>query len=131
MVRKGIILDTNIAIGLLNDSDSIIQTIQRLEKEDYDFYFSVITKCELLSGVKNESELQAIQRISANRFIDICNDIATMAGRIRLEQRKESNRNVKAPDALIVASAIHNKYDLFTFDKGMWFAEQYGIKLIK
>ncbi|MBP1996545.1 hypothetical protein [Paenibacillus eucommiae] len=58
MVKKGVILDTNIAIGLLNDHVTIVQT-------------------------------------------------------------------------MIVASAIHKKYELYTLVKGMWFAEQYGIKMIK
>ncbi|MCA0756917.1 PIN domain-containing protein [Paenibacillus sp. N4] len=131
MVKSGVILDTNIAIGLLNDNHSIVQTIQNLQDRGYDFYFSVITKCELLSGVKNDSEWQAVQSIGYNRFIDVDNAIATIAGKIRLEQRKEANRKVKAPDSLIVATAIHNQYDLLTLDKGMWFAEQYGIKIIK
>lgn len=131
MVKNGVILDTNIAIGLLNDNRSIVQTIQTLQDSGYDFYFSVITKCELLSGVKNDAEWQAVQRIGLERFIDVSNDIATIAGKIRLEQRKESNRNVKAPDSLIIASAIHKQYDLLTLDKGMWFAEQYSIKIIK
>lgn len=81
--------------------------------------------------MKSDSELQAIQSIGLNRFIDVNNDIATSAGKIRLEQRKEAKRNVKAPDSLIIASAIHKNYDLYTLDKGMWFAEQYGIKMIK
>jgi tRNA(fMet)-specific endonuclease VapC len=131
MVRKGVILDTNIAIGLLNDNQRIVLTIQRLQDEGYEFYFSVITKCELISGVKNEAEMHAVQSIGLNRFIDINNEIATIAGKIRLEQKKIAKRNVKAPDSLIVATAINKKYDLYSFDKGMWFAEQYGIELIK
>jgi len=46
MVKKGVILDTNIAIGLLNDNKTVIETIQALQKDFYEFYFSVITKCE-------------------------------------------------------------------------------------
>ncbi|MEX1030455.1 MAG: PIN domain-containing protein [Paenibacillaceae bacterium] len=130
-MKRGVILDTNIAIGLLNDQKSIVQTIQSLQDDGYEFYFSVITKCELLSGVKSDLEFQAIENISLNRFIDVNNDIATIAGKIRLEQRKEFNRNVKAPDSLIVASAIHRKYDLYTLDAGIQFAEQYGINMIK
>jgi tRNA(fMet)-specific endonuclease VapC len=131
LVKKGAILDTNIAIGLLNDHPDIVQTIQSLQEDGYEFYFSVITKCELLSGVKSDSGVQAVESIELNRFIDVNNDIAIIAGKIRLEQRKEANRNVKAPDSLIVASAIHKQYNFYTLDKGMWFAEQYGIKMIK
>ena len=51
LVKKGVILDTNIAIGLLNDHPDIVQTIQSLQEDGYELYFSVITKCELLSGM--------------------------------------------------------------------------------
>src|SRR5690606_21408193 len=98
MVKNGVILDTNIAIGLLNDNHSIVRTIQNLQDRGYDFYCSVITKCELRSGVKNDSEWQAAQSIGLSRFIDVNNEIATIAGKIRLEQRQEANRKVKAPD---------------------------------
>lgn len=69
MVKNGVILDTNIAIGLLNDNHSIVQTIQNLQDRGYDFYFSVITKCELLSGVKNDSELRLLKRVSNKPII--------------------------------------------------------------
>lgn len=131
MVKKGVILDTNIAIGLLNDNKKVIDTIQVLQKDAYEFYFSVITKCELISGAKTDLEMQAVKSIEHSRFIDVNNEIATIAGEIRLEQKKEENRVLKAPDSLIIATAIHRKHDLFTFDKGMWFAERYGIKLIR
>ena len=131
MVKKGVILDTNIAIGLLNDNKIVVETIQALQKDFYEFYFSVITKCELISGAKTDLEMQAVKSIEHSRFIDVNHEIATIAGEIRLEQKNEENRVVKAPDALIIATAIYRKYDLFTLDKGMWFAEKYGIQLIK
>lgn len=128
---KGVILDTNIAIGLLNDNRKVVEMIQLLRTEMYEFYFSVITKCELISGIKNELEMKAVKSIEHSRFIEVNNEIATIAGEIRLEQKKEENRVIKAPDSLIIATAIYRNYDLFTFDKGMWFAERYNIKLIK
>ncbi len=115
---------------MLNDNKKAVETIQVLQKDSYEFYFSVITKCELISGAKNDIEMQAVKSIDKSRFIDVNNEIATIAGEIRLEQKRNENRVVKAPDSLIIATAIHRKYDLFTFDKGMSFAESYGIILI-
>lgn len=53
--------------------------------------------------MKNDSEWKAVQSIGLYRFIDVNNEIATIAGKIRLEQRQEVNRKVKAPDSLIIA----------------------------
>lgn len=46
LVNKGLILDSNIAIGLLNDDENVVQMIQSLRKKGYEFYFSVITFCD-------------------------------------------------------------------------------------
>lgn len=129
-MNKRLILDSNIAIGLLNDNLKTVQTIQSLHKEGYEFYFSVITLCELISGARNDNEMQAIKSIERSRFIDIDTEIATIAGEIRLEQKRKENRVVKAPDSLIIATTIHNKYGLYTLDKGMRFAQDYGILII-
>ncbi len=40
MVKKGVILDTNIAIALLNDNKIVVETIQALQKDFYEFYSS-------------------------------------------------------------------------------------------
>jgi predicted nucleic acid-binding protein len=75
--------------------------------------------------------MRAIRSIEGGRFIDVTNEIATIAGEIRFEQKKDENRVVKAPDSIIIACAVSKKYDLFTLDKGMWFADRYGLKIIK
>ena len=130
-MNKGLILDSNIAIGLLNDDEHVVQMIRSLRKKEYEFYFSVITFCELISGARSDNEMQAIKSIERSRFIDVDLEIAAIAGEIRLNQKKENNRVIKAPDSLIVATAIHKKYDLFTFDKGMRFAQNYGVQFIE
>ncbi|MBG9792656.1 hypothetical protein ABD76_09165 [Paenibacillus dendritiformis] len=61
-------------------------TSHKLQKDSNGFYFFVITKCELISGAKNKSEMKAINRINESRFIEVNNGIATIAGEIRLEQ---------------------------------------------
>lgn len=130
-MKKGVLLDTNIAIGLLNDNERIVETVQSLYREGYEFYFSVITKCELMSGAKNDQEMQAIMSIESSRYIDVNNEIATKAGEIRRTQKQQENRVIKTPDSLIVATAILRKYGLYTLDKGMLFAKQYGIFIVE
>lgn len=129
-MKKAVLLDTNITIGLLNDNVKIVETIESLYGENVEFYFSVITKCELLSGAKNDQEMKAIMRIENNRYIDVNNEITTKAGEIRREQKQKQNRVIKTPDSLIAATAIVKKYDLYTLDKGMIFASQYGVHLV-
>lgn len=85
----------------------------------------------LTSSAKSDNEVQAIRGIERSRFINVDLEIAAIAGEIRLNQKKENNRVVKAPDSLIVATAIHKKYDLYTFDKGMRFAQNYGVQIIE
>ncbi len=130
-MRKGVILDSNIAIGLLKDDENLVQRIRTLNEKSYEYYFSVITFCELISGARNGNEMQAINSIKRNRFIDVNLEIALIAGEIRLEQKNENNRVIKTPDSLIVATAIYKKYDLFSLDKGLRFAQNYGIQLIE
>ena len=77
----------------------------------------------------NEGDL--VNKGLIRRFIDVDLEIATIAGEIRRSQKKENNRVIKSPDSLIVATAIHKKYDLFTFDKGMRFAQNYGVQMIE
>jgi tRNA(fMet)-specific endonuclease VapC len=130
-VTNGVILDSNIAIGLLNDDKNISNMIRMLSEKGHLFYFSVITFCELISGARSEDEMRAIKNIERGRFIDVDLGIAEIAGEIRLKEKKENHRVVKAPDSLIVATAIQKKYDLFSLDQGMRFAQNYGIQLIK
>ena len=130
-MKKFIILDSNVAIGLLKDDGKVIHMIQSLRNEGYGFCFSVISLCELISGAKSTHELQALNRINRNRFIDVNFDIAVLAGEIRREQKTKQNRVIKTPDSLIVATAIHKKFGLFTFDKGMRFASEYGVHLVE
>ena len=46
--------------------------------------------------------MQAVKSIEHSRFIDVNHEIATIAGEIRLEQKNEENRVVKASDELIL-----------------------------
>lgn len=131
LVSNAILLDTNIAIGLLNSRLNVVETIQSLDNKGYHFYFSVITKCELMSGAKTAQEINAIMNIEDSRFIEVNNEIAMKAGEIRRVQKQEASRAIKTPDALIVATAIIRNCDLYTLDKGMFFAKAYGVRLIE
>jgi tRNA(fMet)-specific endonuclease VapC len=127
---KYILLDTNIAIGYVSGNEAVCNELQRLEDEGYRFTFSVITKTELISGAATEMENKFVSELSADTLHIVDNEVSTLAGRIRKEQKAKYGRSVKTPDEIIVATAVQNDIPLFTNDKGMFFAEQYGINVI-
>lgn len=60
-------------------------------------YFSVVTECEFISGVKEEHEMTALKFLNSGRFIAVDSNIARIAGKLRRKQRQKG-RKVKTPD---------------------------------
>ncbi|MCY9663653.1 PIN domain-containing protein [Paenibacillus alginolyticus] len=129
--RSRVLLDTNIAIGLIIQYPEITQTLNLLHSNGISFCMSVISKCELLSGAKNDIEIDQIINLGNENFVEVNNEIAQIAGAIRREQKQKQGRALKTPDALIIATAKHHGFALYTKDKGMHFIEEYGVALIK
>jgi predicted nucleic acid-binding protein len=100
--------DTNTLIFLLDKHPALTELL------DSEWCYSFITEIELLgkpgisaSEIKNIRELlNFCTRIS---HVDRINELT-----ISLKQKFK----IKTPDALIAATAIHNKLPLLTFDKG-------------
>jgi tRNA(fMet)-specific endonuclease VapC len=90
-----------------------------------------MTECEIFSGQQMEQRSKEISFLDAQRYIEIDSDIARAAGNIRREQ-KQKGRKLKAPDAIIIASAWKRQLALVSRDTGMFFVQsEYGIPLIK
>lgn len=125
-----VLLDTNIAIAYVSGDESIHCKLQSLENNRHKFTFSVITKAELISGSKSKEEDDFIAELTDSVLYIVDNEVASLAGIIRKEQKIKYNRSVKMPDALIAATAIRHQTALFTNDKGLLFAGQYGVNVI-
>ncbi|MEK3794723.1 PIN domain-containing protein [Paenibacillus sp. FSL R7-0204] len=100
-------------------------------KEDkMNMYFSVISECEVFSGLNIELRLKGIKLFNSRRCLDVTSLIAQKAGDLKREQRA-IGRKLKTPDALIIATAIEYHLGLVSRDHDMSFVgDEYGIPLI-
>jgi predicted nucleic acid-binding protein len=101
-------LDSNIIIDYLNGVEAAKKELEIFEKKA----ISVITYIEIFTKVPKE-EIERIKAFIKDNFdiIPITNDIVEKA----IEVRRSTK--LKAPDAIILATAIVNKALLVTRDK--------------
>jgi tRNA(fMet)-specific endonuclease VapC len=125
----GYLLDTNIAIAILIREKSVLNFIFDTAHQKIPIYFSVITECEVISGLQSEEVLEQIKLFNTSRCLDVTSSIAYLAGTMRREL-KVKGRKLKTPDALIIATAIEHNLILVSRDHGMKFAEtEYQLKV--
>jgi tRNA(fMet)-specific endonuclease VapC len=130
-MSKGYLLDTNIAIAILAGELAVIDFIREAAIDKLPFYFSVITECEVLSGLPTNQSSDQIKLFNIRRCLDVTSSIAQRAGTIRREQRSKS-RKLKTPDALIIATAATHQLTLVSRDHDMNFVtSEYGIPFIQ
>ena len=95
--------------GLLVDTDVFIDHLRgarELKPGRHRLHYSVITRCELLSGAVGTALVQRL--LDPFRELAVDRDVAERAGRIRGET------GIAAPDALIAATAIAHDLTLLT-----------------
>ena len=111
-----VILDSSVLIALFNDADSHHDAATKaLGESKGDFEISTISLTEALS-----SDLSDAERFEMNRdikkhfspFHPVDEKVAFLASQIRA-----SKRAIQTPDALISATAILAKAELWTFDR--------------
>ena len=95
--------------GLLVDTDVFIDHLRgarKLTAGRHRLHYSVITRCELLSGAMGSALVQ--QLLEPFRELPVDRDVAERAGRIRRDT------GIATPDALIAATAIEHDLVLVT-----------------
>jgi predicted nucleic acid-binding protein len=128
-MTTGYLLDTNIAIAILIREKSVLDFIFETAQQKIPIYFSVITECEVLSGLRSEEVLEQIQLFNSSRCLEVTSAIANRAGSMRREQRNKG-RKLKTPDALIIATALEHGLTLVSRDQDMKFVEtQYQLPM--
>ncbi len=128
---EGYLLDTNIAIALLANEQAALQFARQAYNDRLGLYFSVISECEVFSGLKSEYRLQGIKLFNPRRCIEVSSNIARLAGDIRREQRSKG-RKLKTPDAVIIATSIQFQLGLVSRDHDMSFVNfEYGVPLFR
>ena len=94
---------------LLVDTDVFIDHLrgaQELKLGRHRVHYSVITRCELLSGTVGSALVQCL--LDPFRELAVDRDVAERAGRIRRET------GIATPDALIAATAVEHGLTLIT-----------------
>lgn len=128
---SGYLLDSNIVIAILDNDNSAIDLVRQAQSEKMKIFFSTITECEVLSGIKHHQFLVAEKMFSPKHVINVDSIIARKAASIQSEQRNKG-RKIKTPDAIIIATALTANLILVSRDSDMSFVtNEYGMKLLK
>ena len=131
MIMHGYLMDTNIAISMVDSEPEILAFISRAAVDKQKIYFSVVTECEFISGLTSEDEIKNVPFLRSGRFLEVTSMIARKAGNIRREQQQKG-RKLKTPDALILATALVHQLKLVSRDRDLLFAQnEYDVKVIK
>lgn len=111
-----VILDSSVIIALFNDADAhhVVAT-KALGESKNNFEISTVSLAEALSSVLSDSErYEMINDIKKHfsPFHPVDEKVAFLAGQIRA-----ATKAIQTPDALISATAILAKAELWTFDR--------------
>lgn len=130
-MMDGYLLDTNIAIALLAGEQAAINFARKAQENKKGIFFSVITECEVFSGLQSEYRLKGIKLFNSRRCLEVTSQIAQRAGDIRREQ-KVKGRKLKTPDAIIIATSVEYQLGLVSRDHDMSFvSDEFDIPLLK
>jgi tRNA(fMet)-specific endonuclease VapC len=121
-MNKGYLFDSNIAIAILTNEKIVIDFMKQASSEKRPVFFSVVTECEVLAGLRQDEQLLATKMFAGRRCLDIVSGIAQIAGNLRREQKELKGRRLKTPDALILATAKAHDLILVSRDSDMRFA---------
>ncbi len=111
-----VILDSSVIIALFNDGDAHHQAAMKALGESKDnFEISTVSLAEALSSVLSDSERHEMNSDIKKHFSPlhpVDEKVAFLASQIRAAKNA-----IQMPDALISATAILAKAELWTFDK--------------
>jgi predicted nucleic acid-binding protein len=109
-----ILIDTDVLVDHLRDKQDATNFLIETIKSGVGLSFSVITRIELFSGIR-ESEKKAIDSLlSSMQSIPVTDEIAEISGEYLRAFRKSHSLTI--PDAIIAASAKYKKIALVTLN---------------
>lgn len=106
MMKKSVVIDTDIMIDLLRGVPEAKDLFLKIEKGDLIGYYSIISEVELFSGSSSgrpEIEMKILNLLQVMTLLPLDSDIARIAGSFR------SAKMLGVPDAIIIATALKNK----------------------
>ena len=129
--HSGYLFDSNIVIAILDNDHSAVNLVRQAQEEKRRIFFSTITECEVLSGVRHNQFLIAERLFSPRHMIHVDSNVSRKAASMQSEQRSKG-RKIKTPDALIIATALTANLMLVSRDSDMNFVTiEYGMTLLK
>ena len=108
-----ILCDTNIFIEIYRNNESIIQKIKHIGQ--HNLAVSDVTLAELFFGARNKNELGAIRK-DMNKLIVFLIDSFISDLAVKLVETYSLSHKLALTDALIGATAIHHKIELYTLN---------------
>ena len=108
MSGNNIILDTNIALYLLDGDEVLVEYLQ-----DKTFYLSLVNEMELL-GFKDITE---DEEIVIKFFLDDCSVVDINQGIKDIAIKLRKTYSIKLPDAIVAATAVFLGIPLISADK--------------
>jgi len=111
-----VILDSSVIIALFNDVDAHhVAALKALGESKNNFEISTVSLAEALSSVLSDSERNEMNddlKKHFSPFHPVDEKVALVASQIRA-----ATKSIQMPDALISATAILAKAELWTFDR--------------
>lgn len=74
--HSGYLLDSNIVIAILDNDHAAVNLVRQAQEEKRRIFFSTITECEVLSGVKHNQFLIAERLFSPGHMIHVDSAVA-------------------------------------------------------
>ena len=106
MIKKSVVVDTDIMIDLLRGVPEAKNLFLMIERGDLIGYYSIISEVELFSSESSgrpEIEMKINNLLQIMTLLSLDSDVAKIAGSFRRAKR------LGIPDAIIIASALKNK----------------------
>jgi predicted nucleic acid-binding protein len=114
------LLDTTIVIAVLNHRDTLHPAARRsvlAARDRHALAMSALTYAEILVGPlrAGENAVEIVERFAAQtRVLAISSQIARLAAELRAQ------RNIKLPDAVILATGLWHKADVIVTGDARW-----------
>lgn len=102
------VVDTNIVIYTLKGINKAIEVMEELEDDDIEIYYSTVVEAELFSfhELTDEQKKKIRGILDLGEIIDVDSEIALKAAELRALSKKEYQRKLKLPDAIVAATAL-------------------------
>jgi len=107
------LLDTNIILGLLKATSTVLEAFTFRSIQAAECGYSAITRMELLgySGITAQEEHLIYNTLAKFTYCGLTRDVENMTIRIR------QTHKIKLPDAIIAATALSLNLELLSMDK--------------